>query len=129
MEHTADIQFQAFGKTLEESFSNSALALTKSITDDSISKKIKKEITATGHDFESLLYNFLEELLVLFDSEHFITSEIVDIKIKNKKLNATIIGDLAEGYEIHLDIKAVTYNEMFVKLENDVWTTQVTLDV
>jgi len=42
MEHTADIQFQAFGKTLEESFSNSALALTKSITDDSISKKIKK---------------------------------------------------------------------------------------
>ena len=129
IEHTADIQFQAFGKTLEESFRNSALAMTKSITDDIIKSKIKKEITVSGHDRESLLYNFLEELILLFDSEHFILSEVIELKIEENKLSATLIGDLAEGYEIHLDIKAITYNEMFVRLQQGLWTTQVTLDV
>jgi len=129
IEHTADIQFQAFGKTIEESFNNSALAMTKSITDDTIKSKIEKKITVTGHDLESLLYNFLEELLVLFDSEYFILAKVSEIKIEDFKLTAILLGDLASGYEIHLDIKAITYNEMFIRLRNDIWTTQVTLDV
>lgn len=129
IEHTADIQFQAFGKTIEEAFSNSALAMTKSITDDKIDSKIERKIIVSGHDRESLLYNFLEELLILFDSEHFIPALVSEIKIEDLKLTATILGDLAENYEIHLDIKAITYNEMFVRLQQDVWTTQVTLDV
>lgn len=129
IEHTADIQFQAFGKTIEEAFSNSALAMTKSITDETIDTKIEKKIAVSGHDRESLLYNFLEELLLLFDSEHFIFAKVSEIKIEDNELTATILGDLAEGYEIHLDIKAITYNEMFVRLQQDIWTTQVTLDV
>lgn len=129
IEHTADIQFQSFGKTIEESFSNAAIAISKSMTDDKIESKNKKNILVSGHDRESLLYNFLEELLLLFDSEHFILSEVAEIEINDLKLTATLLGDLAENYEIHLDVKAITYNEMFVRLRNDIWTSQVTLDV
>ncbi|MFC1682375.1 archease [Nanoarchaeota archaeon] len=44
-------------------------------------------------------------------------------------MSAQVCGDVAEEYEIHIDIKAVTYNEMFVRKENGKWVAQVVLDV
>lgn len=129
LEHTADIKFQAFGKTIEEVFENSAKAMFKSMTDDKIKKKIKKKINLSGKNKESLLYNFLEELLFLFDSEGFFVSEIEKLEIKDGRLKAVISGDRAENYEINIDVKAVTYNEMFVRQEKGKWVSQVVLDV
>ena len=36
LEHTADIKFQAFGKTFEQAFENSALAVANIISKDKI---------------------------------------------------------------------------------------------
>ena len=70
-EHTADAKFQAYGKSVEEAFSNAALAMFSVITDtNKIKKKVKKGIEARGHDRKSLLYNYLEELLFLIDTEN-----------------------------------------------------------
>jgi len=133
LKHTADIKFQAFGKNVEEVFENSASAMFTSIYDGKIKGKREIEIKVSGKDFESLLYNFLEELLFLFDSENFFVSKISKIKIDKKNLNlsAKVSGDDAKNYEIHLDIKAVTYNDMFVKFDEEKkqWVTQVVLDV
>lgn len=113
--HTADIQFKAYGETIEELFSNSLLAFKKSMTDDLVKNVKEISIETTGTDFENLLYNFLEELLVLFDSEHFIVSRVKDIKINDGKLKARLLGDSSEKYNFHIDIKAITYSEMEVK--------------
>lgn len=131
LEHTADIKFRAFGKTIEEVFENSALAMFNAMYDGKIKEKRKFKIDVEGKDFESLLYNFLEELLFLFDSEYFFVGEIKNLKIDKEhlKLSAEVIGDNAENYEIHIDIKAITYNEMFVKQEKNKWVIQVVLDV
>lgn len=129
--HTADIQFQAFGKSLEEVFSNSLEAMIKSICDEKVSPKVERKIKVKGNDIENLLYNFLEEVLFLFDSKNFIFSKIKEIKIDKKKniLNAVLLGDSSEKYSTHLDIKAVTYNDMFVRFDNKKWIAQVTIDV
>lgn len=118
LEHTADIKFQAFGKTLAEAFENSAYAMFNAMHEGRVAGKLKKKIKVKGKDLESLLYNFLEELLFLLDSENFFLSKI-KVKIDEKKLllEAEAFGDEAKNYEIHLDVKAVTYNEMFVKQE------------
>lgn len=129
LEHTADVKFQAFGKSVEEVFENSALAMFSAMSDEKVEKKIKKKISAEGKDYESLLYNFLEELLFLFDSEGFFWGGVEKIKIKDNKLTATVVGDKAENYELNIDIKAVTYNDMFVRKEKDKWIAQVVLDV
>ena len=132
LEHTADIKFRAFGKTLQKVFENSALALKKIlIEDEKVKKNIKKNFNVKGKDYESLLYNFLEEFLILFDSEGFILSEIKNIEISQKdlKLKAKIIGDDAKNYKINGHIKAITYNEMFVKKDKDKYITQVVVDV
>ncbi|MFH1607841.1 MAG: archease [archaeon] len=128
LEHTADIKFQAFGKTLEESFENSALAMFNAMFNGKVKEKIKKNVSVQGNDNESLLYNFLEELLFLFDSEGFFVSR-VKVKIKEKELEAEILGDKAENYKIHLDVKAITYNEMFIRKEKNKWIAQVVVDV
>ena len=131
LEHTADVKFQAFGKSLGEVFENCALAMFNAMYEDKIKEVKEFKIKAEGKDFESLLYNFLEEFLVLLDSENFFLSRVKSIKVdeKNLKVEAVIVGDDAESYKIPLDVKAITYNDMFVKREGDKWVAQVVLDV
>ena len=132
LEHTADVKFQAQGETLEKAFLQSALALKETIVGKiKIKQNIKKNIKVKGKDKESLLYNFLEEFLFLLDAEDFIFSKISKIKI-NKKTNeliAEISGDKASNYKFTNDVKAVTYNEMFIKKQKNKYTVQVVLDV
>ena len=129
--HTADLKFQAFGKNLEEVFKNSALALSNSIYDGKVKEKKTFKIKAQGHDLENLLYEFLEEFLVLFDSKNFLLSKIKNLKLDEKKLKieAEIVGDDVINYETSMHIKAITYNEMFVKKEKDKWISQVVVDI
>ena len=129
LEHTADVKFQAWGKTLEETFSNCALALAKTLCKCLIRRKKTYKINAFGQDNESLLYNFLEELIFLFDTEHFIFGKVTEIKIKDNKLIAKVTGDDVERYETRTYVKSPTYNEMFIKKEKGRWLAQVVLDV
>ena len=129
LEHTADVKFQAFGKSLEEAFSNSALAMFNAMYDGKVKGKIKKKVRAEGKDMESLLYNFLEELIVLFDGEGFFLAKVEKLKIKGNRLEAEVVGGKAEDYEIHIDVKAITYSEMIVEKKGDKFMCQVVLDV
>jgi SHS2 domain-containing protein len=116
LEHKADAKFQAFGKTLEEAFSNAALAMFSLMTDiKKVKGKIKKKISVKGHDRKALLYNFLEELLFFLDRDGFLLHKIKRIKIIDNKLEAVVLGDKVNNYETHGEVKAVTYNEMEIK--------------
>lgn len=133
--HTADARFRAYGKTLEEAFSNSALAAFSLIVKtSSVDKKILKEISIDAPDLEGLLYRFLEKILYFLDVDFFLLSDVKRIKIfeKNNKffLSAELIGDkFNEGYEQLGSVKAVTYNQMFVKKIKGKYITQVVLDL
>ena len=129
--HTADIKFQAFGNSIEKVFENSALALFNTIYYKKIKEKIKFKIKTQGHDLESLLYNFLEEFLILIDSRNFLPSKIKNLKIdlRKFKIETEILGDNAKNYEISMHVKAITYNEMFIKKQNNKWIAQVVLDI
>lgn len=130
LEHTADVKFQAFGSSLEKAFENSALAMFNHMYEGKVKERIKKKFKVVGKDFESLLYNFLEELLFLLDSEFFFLSKIkVKIDKKKMELNAQVSGDIAKNYKANVDVKAVTYNEMFVKKQGNRFICQVVLDV
>lgn len=130
LEHTADVKFQAFGKSIEEVFENSSLALKEEICGKiKIKEKKEKTIKVKGKDFESLLYNFLEEILYILDAEDFLISKIKKLKIENFKLTAEIMGDKASNYKFTNEVKAATYNDMFVKKEKNKWISQVVLDV
>ncbi len=132
--HTADVKFQAFGNSLEQAFLNAALALQEVMTKKvKIKSAITKKIKVKGKDNEALLYNFLEEFLFLLDAEDFILSKIKKIKIdgkgKENKLEAEIAGDKASRYKFNNDVKAITYNQMYVRKLAGKFICQVVLDV
>jgi SHS2 domain-containing protein len=133
LEHTGDIKFQAYGTSLEKAFANSALAMFAAMHDGEVKKVKKIKIKTNGKDLESLLYNFLEELLIVFDTEGFFLGKVKSLKISKKegkfRLEAEVIGDKADKYEIHIDIKAITYNDMFIEKGKEKWICQVVIDV
>ena len=130
LEHTADVKFQAFGKDVKEVFENSFLALKETICGKKkIKGKEKIKITAKGKDYESLLYGFLEEILYLIDAEEFVATKIKEMKIRRFRLTAILMGDKIKNYRFTNSVKAITYNEMFIKKEKGRWISQVVLDV
>jgi len=144
LEHTADVKFQAFGNSLEECFENAGLALVNIICKEKIKPISKKTIRVLGRDKESLLYNFLEEFLYLLDVGEFLVGDVKNVtikssyKIKNKKkiydmeLIAEVLGDSLKNYSLEGDVKAITYNDMWIKNPSDrekKFVCQVVVDV
>ena len=132
--HTADVKFQAFGGSLEEAFTNAALATAHVIVDPSkVESRIRKEIDVESEDKEALLYDFLEQFIILLDSEGFLLHEIKELNIEKSgkyKLKAVVVGDNnIDNYEPETHIKAVTYQEMIIKKEKDRFMIQVVLDI
>lgn len=129
LEHTADVKFRSYGKNLEKSFENAALALKEVMFGKiRIKGKIKKKIKINAKDNEGLLYRFLEQFLYLLDAENFAFNK-VKVKIKDNKLEAEVLGDDSKNYKFSNSVKAVTYNEMFVKKLKNKFICQVVLDV
>ncbi len=134
LEHTADAKFQAFGKTLEEAFENSAFAMLKLMYNaQDIKARKEKRISVKGRDLEALLYNWLEELLFLLDSQNFLAGGIKGMKITKKEkgyeLEAKVSGDDALTHKSFRGVKAVTYNEMFIKKDKGKFIIQVVVDM
>ena len=135
--HTADTKFVAYGKNIEEAFENAAVALTNVMVDSSgVKSKRTKKIAADGDDLQALLYNFLEQFLILLDSKNFFLSSVKKIKITKKnsgsgyKLEAEAAGDDAGKYEtIGPQVKAVTYNDMQISCGKGKCSVQVVLDI
>ena len=132
---TADVGFYGYGKTIEESFENSGLAMFNVITDTSNIKKTKEfKFTITSEDKVSLLYDYLEELLFLHEVEFVILSDF-NVKISKEgeeyRLDATVSGENI-NWEIHQrgsEVKAVTFHMMGVYVEDGINKTRVILDL
>lgn len=139
--HTADIKFVAHGKTLEEAFINSALAVRQTITKSDVREVITKSSGIMADDLESLLQNFLEEIIFLFDSENFIMSIVKNLFIEKDEngysLRCDFLGDRTTNkdkkgkpYVFEEHIKAITYHDMKVEEKMDgSYEIQVVLDV
>ncbi|BAP60815.1 archease [Methanococcus maripaludis] len=133
-ETTADIGIIAFGKTLEESFENSARGLSNIMVDiESIEKIEKHSFKVISEDLFGLLYDFLTELLILHDSELLIFSEF-NVKIERNEcyeLSCVAFGDRysKDKYEPKEEVKAITYHRMEIIKNENCWKTQFIVDL
>lgn len=134
LDHTADVKFQAYGKTLNEAFSNLILATTNVLTDvNKIQNNVEKTIKIKAKTKESLLFDLVNELIFLLDTEMFISGKVESMKILKLKdsfsLSTKLHGDNCKHYEMTGDIKAPTYNFMFIKEKKNETTIQMVLDL
>lgn len=123
LEHMADAYIAAYGRDLNEAFEYAALAMFETMTSTSDVKHIiEEEVEVEGEDKQSLLYNWLEELLVRFEVENMLYSKFKVLEIKRKrcggfKLKAKIYGEPfdPERHKQKVGIKAVTYHRMEIE--------------
>jgi len=134
-DHTADVLFEAYGKTLNELFENSALALQETQTDlKDVKQKIKRKINLKNKSVEMLLFDFLQELIYLKDADYMLFSKF-KIKIKKDKnnyiLNSEVSGEKInpKKHELKVDVKAITLHKFYVKKIKDKWKAQIILDI
>ncbi len=129
--HTSEAKFQAHGQTLEDVFANAGLALTNLMVENPVPIE-KKEIQVEGKFLDSLLYDFLNELLYLKDMG-FVAGDFRNLEITKQKgkyrLTAEAWVDDIDGYETKSDVKAPTYHDMIVEKEENDWVIQVVVDV
>jgi SHS2 domain-containing protein len=133
LDHTADAKFQAFGRTLEDAFGNAALATASLMwKPKTIKKKIRHPVRVSGRDLEQLLVQFLAEIIYLFETKKFLLRQVEDVRIDQNEAGFHLVGvfsgDRSAGYDLHGEVKAVTYNEMAIE-EKDGFTVQVVLDI
>ena len=136
LEHTADIYISSFGKNITEAFENAAIALFEVMTESKqIEPKIEDSVEVEGSDKYALLYNWLEALLVNFETKNRLYSKFKIISFSKAqnlyKLTAKIWGETFNPNK-HLQkvgVKAITYHRMKIKEKTDEVILEFILDI
>jgi SHS2 domain-containing protein len=132
LEHTADIGFEAFGKTREEVFANSARALQSLMVDlDQIAARDEVEIRVEGADAASLLVNWLSEILFRIDADGRLFHDFEIRSLGDKSLVAITRGEPFDRarHQVNLQVKAITYHQLSLEQTSEGWRAQVYVDI
>ncbi len=125
LEHMTDAFIEVTGKTLEEAFENAGIAVVDTMMDiKSIEEKIEKKIEINAKDLNNLLYNWLEEIIILTITEGFAARRFSVQLTKKYEYNlvANIEGEEIDFKKHHfkLEIKSPTFHLMEIKQENPI---------
>ena len=127
IEHTADIGIELRGGTREELFEAAAEAVAELLSDENPTRRETREISLEGADLESLLVDFLNELIFLASERGWLAGS-AGVKLIPGGLRAVLKGgELPSG--ISNEIKAATYHRMNIRKEKGQWLTEVLFDV
>ena len=136
LEHTADVYIRAHGKTMEEDYENAALAMFEVMTDtDKITQMQEETLEVEAEDQYALLYNWLEALLVKFETENMLYSKFQITNWEetddNFKFKAKIWGEKfdPQKHPQKVGVKAVTYHRMVIIRERDRVVLEFILDI
>jgi SHS2 domain-containing protein len=136
LEHTADVYVRARGKTMEEAYENAALAMFETMTDtDKIALAEEETVEVEAEDQYALLYNWLEILLVKFETNDMIYSKFQisnwEETTETFKFKAKIWGEKfnPQKHPQKVGVKAVTYHRMMIIREKDLVVCEFILDI
>ena len=121
---------------MEEAFSQAGLALFEIMLDtENVHPKTNEDIQTSGHDEKELLYNYLEELLLLFEIKHlalgdFTVSSITptqdEIRLKGKTSGEPYDRARHNG---KVEVKGITYHLMEIAKHPAKVTVRFLLDL
>lgn len=133
---TADVAFIAHGKSPNEVFENSALAMSEvMVNTKQVKPKKSIKFELDGTDINSLMFNFLNKLLFYVDAESMVFSKFkVNVDISKLKLTAICSGEkVSDKIETRTEVKAATYHEMkiwkSVVSGKTYWNSKIILDI
>ncbi len=129
--HTADVGIMAYGADIKQAFTNAARALFSLITElDDVEEVLYRDIELVAPDQESLLVEWLNELIYIFDTENIIFKRFDITKFSNTQLKARSYGERVDKskHKIKIGVKAATYHMLKVE-RGDGCKIQVLFDI
>ena len=134
MDHMTDAVIEAHGSTLEEAFEQAAKGLNDTMIDLSGVRPDREiKIEASGHDLESLLFDWLDKVMLLLVADGIVMSEF---SARIRKDGGYSLSGVAKGEKLDLsrhhykvEIKAVTYHGMYVRQEGGRFVARFLLDL
>ncbi len=121
VDHTADVGIIAYGADISEAFVNAARALFSLITElDDVEEVLYRDMELTASDEESLLVEWLNELIYLFDAEGIIFKRFDITELDSTSLKARSYGEKADSskHKLKTGVKAATYHMLKVDKDN-----------
>ena len=132
IDHTADVGIIAYGADLKQLFSNAALALFSLVTEpESIRQELQRDVKIISEDKGSLLVEWLNELIYLFDAEHILFSRFDIERLTNDGLKASCYGENVDPlrHKIRIGVKAATYHMLKIDKDSNGYRVQIILDI
>ena len=98
---------------------------------DTVAPRQAIEIKLEAEDRESLLVEWLSEILFLIETESLLFSRFDVTLSSDTKLSATVAGEPLdiEKHDPKTQVKAVTLHDLLVKKTKSSWVAQVIYDV
>ena len=131
VDHTADIAFEVYGNNINELIENATLAFYDAFVDLSkLGSSIEKKLEVEAESIDYLLFNWLNELLYLFETEFFAGKD-VEVKVSEDsgfKAKGIIRGDKVYPEIVKTEPKAITFHKFRVE-KKDKWTAFVIIDI
>jgi len=132
IDHTADAAVIAYGVDLKQLFSNAALALFSLVTDpESIRQELQRDVKIISEDKDSLLVEWLNELIYLLDAEHILFSRFDIERLTNDSLKASCYGENVDPlrHRIRVGVKAATYHMLKIDKDSNGYKVQIIFDI
>ncbi|MBN9121237.1 MAG: archease [Planctomycetes bacterium] len=131
-EHTADLGLRATAPDLNALFAEMAACLVSAMVEDPESVKPAREvrIELAGENREFLLFDWLKELLLRFETDHVLFAAF-DVRVTDAGLTATARGEEYDParHVLSHEVKAITYHELKVEKTADGWLAEVIVDI
>jgi SHS2 domain-containing protein len=131
-EHTADLGLRVAAENLETLFADAARGLFSVIVAnlDEVRPVQEKQVHVRGTARDYLLFDWLSELLYIFETERLVLSKFA-VRISDAELRATASGELLDPTR-HVpahEVKAITYHGLKVEQTTSGWQAEVIVDI
>ena len=131
-DHTADLGLRVRAVDLNSLFAEAATALSSVLVAnlDDVRPVQRVEIELDEDQNEFLLFDWLNELLFLYDTQQLLLSEF-QVTIQDGHLSASAAGEPLDRERHGLDheVKAITYHGLKVQQEESGWLAEVIVDI
>jgi len=131
-EHTADLGLRVAAPDLPTLFADAARGLFAAIIANLAEVRLvqERQVTVDHGPTDYLLFDWLSELLFIFETEHLVLAEFT-VHLSEKGLSATARGeplDAARHVLAH-EVKAITYHGLKVEQTAAGWHAEVIVDI
>ncbi len=130
--HTADLGIRAWGGSLEELFEQAAAGIVSLMVDPKTVRPAEaRAVSAQAPETEELLVAWLNDVLFLFDGEHFAPASVRVTALGDGRVTGEVRGEEFDRrrHTARHSVKAATYHALEIKKTGETYEATVIFDV